>query len=50
MIRLMIWGVIFAAGLWAGNEYAQTTQIDRCLNAGGAIDANGLCLGLPGNG
>ena len=50
MIRLLIWVAIFGCGLWAGSEYERSAHIDRCLDAGGAIDARGLCLGLGTNG
>lgn len=45
MIRLVIYLVIFCVGLWAGAEYERVAAIDRCLNAGGAVDARGICSG-----
>jgi len=43
MIRLVIYIVIFAAGLWAGQEYERVTAIERCLNSGGSADPRGFC-------
>lgn len=50
MVRIIIWGTLFVIGAWAGAEYERTVQIDRCLDAGGAIDGRGLCLGLRADG
>ncbi|MCA8879495.1 MAG: hypothetical protein KDA73_05925 [Rhodobacteraceae bacterium] len=47
MIRLIIYAVIFLAGLWAGAEYERVTAVERCLNAGGSADPRGFCIG-PG--
>jgi len=44
MIRLVIYGVIFAGGLWAGARYEQVTSVERCLNAGGSADPRGFCV------
>ncbi len=44
MIRLVIYAVIFATGLWAGAQYEEVRAQERCLNAGGAFDARGFCL------
>ncbi|MEM1360980.1 MAG: hypothetical protein AAGF94_04615 [Pseudomonadota bacterium] len=46
MVRLLLWGVIFVCGLWAGAEYERQAQVLRCHEAGGAIDGRGLCLGV----
>ena len=42
------WVTIALCGLafWAGGEVQHALYIDRCLDAGGTIDARGLCLGL----
>lgn len=44
MIRLVIYLLVFAAGLWVGAKYERVTAIDRCLNAGGSADARGFCV------
>lgn len=45
MIRLMIWGVIFAAGAWVGAEYTRYEVMQACLDADGSVDARGICNG-----
>ena len=44
MIRLMIYLILFCAGLWAGAEYQRVSSIDDCLNAGGSADPRGFCI------
>jgi hypothetical protein len=44
MIRLVIWAVMFGAGLWSGTEIARISGIDACLDAGGSVDPRGFCL------
>ncbi|WP_193139620.1 hypothetical protein [Meridianimarinicoccus sp. MJW13] len=45
MIRLIIYVVMFGAGLYAGSEYERVTAMERCLNAGGSVDPRGFCMG-----
>ena len=45
MIRLILYASFFAAGLWLGAEYERVAAVERCLNAGGAADPRGFCLG-----
>ena len=47
MIRLVIYAVIFAVGLWAGARYEKVTSVERCLNAGGSADPRGFCVAPP---
>lgn len=44
MLRTLIWGAIFAGGLWAGTELAGVMAEERCVNAGGAVDPRGFCV------
>ena len=50
MIRLVVYAVIFCAGMWVGAEYERVTGIDACLDAGGAADPRGFCIGAGSNG
>lgn len=45
MIRLILYIIIFCAGLYAGTEYEKVTAMERCLNAGGSVDPRGFCKG-----
>jgi hypothetical protein len=44
MIRLVIYAVIFTAGLWAGAQYQEVKAREDCLNAGGMADPRGFCV------
>ncbi|MEM6823484.1 MAG: hypothetical protein AAF566_00100 [Pseudomonadota bacterium] len=35
-----------AGAFWAGTEMQHALMVNRCLEAGGTIDARGLCHGL----
>ena len=41
-VTLFLCGVAF----WAGTEMQHATLKSRCLDAGGTVDARGLCRGL----
>lgn len=45
MLRLVAI-VLFVAGLVAGMKLERSIQSGRCLEAGGTVDARGLCAGL----
>ncbi len=50
MLRLVIWGGLFAAGVWIGVEAHRIVLDDRCLDAGGRVGARGVCEGVPADG
>lgn len=50
MIRLIIWGGLFSAGLWFGIEAHTAVMNGRCLDAGGQIGPRGLCTGVSQDG
>jgi hypothetical protein len=50
MFRLLIYGTLFGAGLWAGTEVQRFQMVNACLDAGGSIDARGFCDGASPDG
>jgi GH24 family phage-related lysozyme (muramidase) len=38
---------LVAFAFWAGLHFAHTSSVDRCIDAGGTVRADGLCRGLP---
>ncbi len=42
-VTLLLCGVAF----WAGTEVQHAALKARCLDAGGQVDARGICRGLP---
>jgi hypothetical protein len=50
MLRLVIWGGLFATGIWVGSEAHRIVMDDRCLDAGGQVGARGLCEGVRPDG
>jgi hypothetical protein len=46
MMRRLFTAALCVVAFWAGSEVQRSALIDRCLDAGGAVDARGLCLGL----
>ncbi len=50
MIRLVLWGGLFVAGLWVGIEAHGIVMDDHCLDAGGRIGLRGVCVGVTSDG
>lgn len=46
-LRRLLTVALCGAAFWAGGEVQRAAMIDRCLDAGGAVDARGVCRGLP---
>ena len=46
LIRRWVTVALCAAAFWGGTEVHRALMVDRCLDAGGTIDARGLCRGL----
>lgn len=44
MLRLFVILFLFG-GVWLGMKLERSIQADRCLDAGGQVDARGLCIG-----
>jgi hypothetical protein len=47
MMRRLFTAALCVVAFWAGSEVQRSALVDRCLDAGGAVDARGLCRGLP---
>lgn len=43
MIRLIIYATLLAVGGYAGAEYTRYEIMTACLDAGGSVDAQGVC-------
>jgi hypothetical protein len=48
LVRRSITIALCGASFWAGVRFAELQQADACLDAGGQIDARGLCRGEGG--
>lgn len=46
MLRRMVTLVLCGVAFWGGAEVQRAIMIDRCLDAGGTVDVNGICKGL----
>jgi hypothetical protein len=46
-MRRLMTAALCVVAFWAGSEVQRSAMVDRCLDAGGAVDARGLCRGLP---
>lgn len=46
MFRLAFWAMIFGAGVYFGVKLSEQNHTNKCLDAGGAVSEQGLCLGL----
>jgi hypothetical protein len=46
ILRRPITLLLCGAAFWAGTEVQHAMIVDRCLDAGGTVDARGLCRGL----
>jgi hypothetical protein len=38
---------VLILGAWLGMKAERFLQVDRCLDAGGAVDTRGICTGVP---
>jgi hypothetical protein len=45
-MRRLVTAALCGAAFWGGAEVQRALMVDRCLDAGGAVDARGLCRGL----
>ncbi len=48
MAKLIMF-VVLAAGIWLGIQADRFLLKDRCLDAGGAVAENGICVGVSGS-
>lgn len=46
MFRPLTIAVLIFGG-WLGMKAERFLQVDRCLDAGGMVDARGICTGVP---
>ncbi len=45
-MRRLVTAALCGAAFWGGAEVQRALMVDRCVDAGGAVDARGLCRGL----
>ena len=47
MVRRMIFLMICGVAFWGGTEVQRALMVQRCIDAGGAVDSRSVCRGLP---